>query len=254
MNSILLFIVIVILGFLAAFSDTSLGMGYSLLTPILMLIGYQAIVVVPILLLAQMCIGFTGTIFHHLYGNIDLSSKEKDVKITILFSLTGMTGMLIAVIVAINVPAIVLSIYIGAILFAAGILMMVKLKFEFTWAKLYVLSALGAFNKAMSGGGYGPITTSGQIMSDRKVKKSIAVTSFSEAFLSGFGFLLYFIFNNFQLVEVQLMIIMVISGVIATPLGALLAKKLNKKRARIVIGFASISLGIITVIRLFIVL
>jgi uncharacterized membrane protein YfcA len=43
---------------------------------------------------------------------------------------------------------------------------------------------------------------------------------------------------------------MIISGIIATPLGALLTKKLEKKTAKKVIGALSISLGVIMILRI----
>ena len=113
--------------------------------------------------------------------------------------------------------------------------MLPELKFQFSWKRIYALSILASFNKVISGGGYGPVMTIGQITSGRDAKESVAVTDLSEAFLSGIGFILYILFgafdNNFLFLQeslpliISLGLIMIISGIIATPLGALLTKK-----------------------------
>lgn len=146
-------------------------------------------------------------------------------------------------------------IYISIMLVAVGIIMIVKIRFKFSWIKLYIISGLSAFNKAVSGGGYGPVATTGQIMAGREVKNSVAVTEFSEAFISVFTFLLYFIyfliFGYPQLFEmIVILIIMAVSGAIAAPLGALITKKISKKKGRKVVGGFSIALGVITLLRL----
>jgi uncharacterized membrane protein YfcA len=245
-------ILMVTLGFVAAFVDSSFGMGYGMLTPILIILGFDSFIVVPVLLLSQMVAGFSGTIFHSIYGNVELdSSEKKDVKVTILFTFTGMAGMIFAVILAINLREWFIMLYIGIMIIIVGFIMFQKTQFKFAWWKLYFISGIASFNKAISGGGYGPIATSGQLLSGRAHNEAVAVTSFSEAFLSGFGFLLYFIFEGFRdiIFMFQLILIMVISGIIATPLGALLTKKLSEDKGEKTIAVISIVLGIITIIR-----
>lgn len=247
-------ILLIFLGILAAFIDSSFGMGYGLLTPIMIILGFDPLIVVPVLLFSQMATGFAGTVFHSLYKNVELNSKhKKDVKVTLIFTSSGMLGMIFAVIIAINLREFFLFLYIGIMLVVIGLIMIFKIQFEFSWNKLYIISSLAAFNKAITGGGYGPIATTGQMVTGRDHKEAIAVSNLSEAFLSGFGFLLYFILEGFNDLTFifQLLIIMTISGIIITPLGALIPKKIDKRKAKIVIGFLSLSLGIISLARLF---
>lgn len=246
-----LIIVAIILGFLAAFLDSSMGMGYGLLAPVLMGLGLDPYIVVPILLLSQMTTGFTGTIFHSLYHNIDFkTSKTQDTKTTILFILIGFLGMVLAVLVSLNISTNILLLYIGILMIGAGIVMLPKLSFSFSWKRIMFLNGLASFNKAISGGGYGPIMTVGQMTSGRDVRESVAFTDFTEAFLSGFGFLLYLIFNEYYginiVITIKLGVILIISGMIATPLGALITKKLKKKSSKKIVGALSILIGIFT--------
>jgi hypothetical protein len=249
-----LLVIIIILGFLGAFLDTSMGMGYGLLSPILIALGLDPLIVVPVLLISQMTTGFTGTIFHSLYRNVDLSSHDtQDVKSTVLFIIMGITGMTFAVLLAINLSDIILMFYIGILMIIAGLLMLPNIKFAFSWKRMLVLSGWASFNKAISGGGYGPIMTIGQMTSGRDARESVAVTDFSEAFLSGFGFLLYLVCQQIHninfLVTIELSIIMIVSGIVATPLGALVTKRLDKKNTKKIIGVLSILIGIFTLLR-----
>ncbi|TFF84544.1 MAG: sulfite exporter TauE/SafE family protein [Promethearchaeota archaeon] len=251
---IIVLVLVILLAFIAAFIDSSFGMGYGMIAPILLLLGFDALLIIPVLLLSQMICGFMGTIFHSIYRNIEISTeKERDIKITLIFTISGMVGMFGAIFLAINLSEIFTNLYIGIMIIVIGIIILKKISFQFSWNKIYIISALAAFNKAITGGGYGPIATTGQMVTGRGHKEAIAVSNFAEAFLSGFGFLLYYILNGFSDLDLvfQLIIIMGITSIIAPPLGALLLKNIKKDKANKIIGSVSILLGSITLIRMF---
>jgi uncharacterized membrane protein YfcA len=145
--------------------------------------------------------------------------------------------------------------YIGSMMIIVGIIVAFKIRFHFSWRKLYLISAIAGFNKAISGGGYGSLVTSGQIMSGIIVKKSIGVTQFSECTISAFGYLMYIILIPFSeiILTLQLSIIMSLAGLFAAPFGALLVKKIKDNLARKIVGILSIILGLISLIRLIII-
>jgi hypothetical protein len=137
-----------------------------------------------------MTTGISGVIFHILYKNVDLTEKNtQDTKSTILFMVTGTIGKMFAVFIVASLTEEFVMLYIAIIIIIAGILMLPELKFHFSWKRMYALSILASFNKAISGGGYGPVMTIGQITSGRDAKESVAVTDLSESFLSGIGFI-----------------------------------------------------------------
>ncbi|TFF90287.1 MAG: sulfite exporter TauE/SafE family protein, partial [Promethearchaeota archaeon] len=217
------------------------------------LLNLEAVLIVPILLLTQMIIGFSSTIFHQRLKNISLEKDSFDTKVTIVFTASGVVGMVLALIFAVNLSEIFITFYIGLMLLFIGILTLFKVKFKFSWSKLYVISVISGFNKAISGGGYGPLVTLGQIMTGRDLRSSIAVTEFSEAFLSGLSFIFYCCFTGFINYEftIPLMIILMLTGIIATPIGAQFTRKMRRKHTKIIIGFLSITLGLFTLIRYF---
>lgn len=245
-------LIIIILGFTGAYIDNAFGMGYGTLTPILIALGFDHLIVVPVILIAQLSSGISGSIFHAIFRNVEIDSKEtKDVKIIVLLTTFGAIGVTLAVFVAVNVSKLFVNLYIGIMIIVVGIMMIREVGFKFTWKKMYLVSAIASFNKGISGGGYGPITTSGQVITGRDHEESVATSVMSESILSGLGFLLFFLLNGFPDVEltIQLMIILIISAIAATPLGALTADKLRKEKAKKYIGIISILLGIFTIIR-----
>jgi len=160
-----------VVGVLAFFSDlvdSSLGMGYgTTLTPVLLLLGFPVSVVVPSVLLSELLSGLTAGAFHHGCGNISLRKGSADRSVTLVLVATGVVGTVLAVFVALNIPKQVLKGYIGAMVLAMGILVLIfrKHRIHFSWLRIISLGVVSAFNKGISGGGYGPLVVSGQIPS-----------------------------------------------------------------------------------------
>jgi len=62
---------VIMLAFFFELMDSSAGMGFGTgLTPLLLLIGYEPLQVVPILLISESVTGFTTGIFHHEFENV----------------------------------------------------------------------------------------------------------------------------------------------------------------------------------------
>ncbi|MBD3406328.1 MAG: TSUP family transporter [Candidatus Lokiarchaeota archaeon] len=254
--TVALLLVLLFLGFIGGFIDNLFGMGYSLLAPVLIFMGLNPLVVVPTLLLSQTAAGLSGTIFHRFFKNIEFSSPDqREAKTYLLFTSFGIIGAVISAIIAITLPDWFMLTYIGIMMVAVGFMVKRKVSFVGRWREMYLASAVGGFNKAISGGGYGPIITSVQIMSGSKARKSVGITQFSESTISAIGFLIYVALEGpFALLEVsQSLTILIITGVVAAPLGALLVTRLHDHIAENVIGTAAIALGIFTLVRLLII-
>ncbi|MBN2183422.1 MAG: sulfite exporter TauE/SafE family protein, partial [Sedimentisphaerales bacterium] len=193
-------IVIVILAFLCEYMDSTLGMGYgTTLMPILLLFNFSPLQVVPVILLSELVSGLLAGFFHHREGNVNLKPTTADIfkitnmlsplgyiekfkktvplhlKIALLLSACSIVGTIAAVFTAVNIPKFWLKLYIGVLVLAMGILILICLKkeFKFSWLKVGFLGAVASFNKGMSGGGYGPIVTGGQILSGIEGKSAV---------------------------------------------------------------------------------
>jgi hypothetical protein len=229
-------------------------MGYSLLTPIFILLGFDPLIVVPTLLLSQTVAGLSGTIFHRLFRNIEFKSPtHREGKIYVLFTVFGIGGAILSATLAVTLPDWFMLLYIGLMMLIVGFIVRFKVSFTGGWWKMYMASGIGGFNKAISGGGYGPLVTSVQIMPGSDVKSSVCITQFSESTISTIGFLMYVAFHSISLVTqiLQSAIVFVLTGAVAAPMGALFVRRLDESKARKAVGVASMVLGFITILRFF---
>ncbi|MBA3064617.1 sulfite exporter TauE/SafE family protein, partial [Candidatus Woesearchaeota archaeon] len=65
-------ITIAIIAFFAEYIDSTLGMGYgTILTPLLLLFGFNPLQVVPAVLLSELITGLLAGFTHHKAGNVN---------------------------------------------------------------------------------------------------------------------------------------------------------------------------------------
>ncbi|MCK4822395.1 sulfite exporter TauE/SafE family protein, partial [bacterium] len=199
MDPLLFFVILFFVAFICEFIDSSLGMGYgTTLTPLLLILGYSPLVVIPAILMSEFLTGSFAAFMHHRIGNVKFDfrndpnhrlikkmrmlgyiPRSNASKIALVLAVCSLFGAVIAVFVAINIPKFYLKLFIGVIVFTMGLLILLKrnTRHKFSWKKIVGLGLLAAFNKGLSGGGYGPLVTSGQILSGVDTKSSVAITS-----------------------------------------------------------------------------
>lgn len=246
------------LAFFCELVDSSLGMGYgTTLTPVLLLLGFPASLVVPSVLLSELMSGLTAGAFHHGCGNISLRKGSSDRGVALVLVATGVAGAVAAVHVAFNVPMQVLKGYIGAMVLAMGILVLVfrKYRIRFSWPRIVSLGIVSAFNKGISGGGYGPLVVSGQILSGSDTRSAIGVTSLAEGFICMAAFSLYLVMNDgraWLAGNWRFYVPMVGGALLAAPAAARVTKLASRKvDLRLVVGLLTCVLGAWTLIRTF---
>ena len=265
-----LFIAVAVISLLSEYMDNSLGGGYgTTLTPVLLIIGFTPIDVVPAVLLGQLVGGVVGGYFHHRVGNVHLDFRrdEKltkgkaywlgyiprslDAKVILVLVISGIIGGVIGAVSAVNIPSIVLKGYIGATVLGIGVLILVRRnhKSSFTFRKLAGIGLLSAFNKGLSGGGYGPLITGGQVLIGREVKNSIGSATIAEVAVCMVGFLSYVFLKGG--IYWHLAAATSIGSVTAGPLGALTVKKFGSKKIKLGMGLLTIMLGAFTLAGIF---
>jgi uncharacterized membrane protein YfcA len=106
-----------------------------------------------------------------------------------------------------------------------GIIVLARKRFNFSWKKIGFIGALSAFNKTISGGGYGPIVASGNIASGLKPKKAIGITDFAEAPICLASFIAWMAFKNWQIPSLELLIPMTIGAFVGGLIGPVLLSK-----------------------------
>jgi len=264
-------IAIFIIAFLAEYMDSTLGMGYgTTLTPLLLLLGFEPLEIVPSILLSELITGLLAGFTHHSVGNVDFRPKTMNIKKTIrslkelgifescrkgiplhlkvalLVATCSIVGILAAVFLVISLPKFYLKIYICLLILAIGIVILISLNksYSFSWKKIAFLGLIASFNKGVSGGGYGPVVTGGQILSGVNGKNAVGITSLAEGLTCLVGVLTYlFIHISINWILAPYL---VIGGIISVPLSVYTVREMKTKTLRKIIGILTILLGLFT--------
>ncbi|NHJ85977.1 MAG: sulfite exporter TauE/SafE family protein [Asgard group archaeon] len=194
-----------------------------------------------------------------------LRSMTQDTKVVFVLALFGVFGTIISSVISVffaysSIFKFVVKIYIGVMVLAMGIIIVAlrNKEIKFAMKRIISLGALAGFNKGISGGGYGPITVSGQILSGRDGKNAIASTSLAEGIVCFVGALAYIITSLVtthnsggpaSVGELGLTPFLVIGAMLSTPLSALTTKKVRANWLKAIVGWMTMLLGAFTLIK-----
>ena len=243
---------LIIPAFLTAVVDIVFGMGFGLtMTPILLLMGYAPHQIVPALLFSSMLGNLVSPFFHHKFKNVDFSLCSRHFNMSVLIGILGVVGSFVGASVSIGISDFYLSLYIGLLITALGLFLLLnkKLRANFSWLKLAFLSLFGAFNKGISGSGFGPITTTGMIVMEVDEKVAVSIQTFSELFVSIAGFLTFVLAGS--QIAWNLLLPLSIGVVLSTPLAAFVVHKFESRKLRTAIAIVTVVLGVVTLFSLF---
>ena len=267
-----LFLLLFVFAFLFEFIDSSLGMGYgTILTPLLIIIGFDPVICIPAVLLSQAFGGLTASFFHHQFENVSFRRDSSDLKIVFVVTFFGIFATILAVVISINLPKAVLQTYIGLLVLIMGILVLRNKKYVFSWKKIIGVGVLSAFNKGLSGGGFGPVVTAGQILSGQRHKGSIGVTTLSEAPICIMAFFTYIVGRTIlevktsvldlpvakffgimlskKMFQWELILALLLGSIFVAPFGAFTTKIFNQEKIHILLGVLIVFLGLWTLIK-----
>jgi uncharacterized membrane protein YfcA len=218
--------------------DSSLGMGYgTTLTPLLLLMGFEPLAVVPCVLFSEMVTGALAGFMHHHDGNVDFKRDKQVRKTVVLLSLLSVLGSVTAVFVALSIPKFYLKLSIGIIILIIGVLVLAtrKQRLKYRQGHIIGLGIIAAFNKGLSGGGYGPLVCAGQIVSGIGAKQASAITSLAESFTSFVGLIAYILIARGQ-VNWGLALPLVIGASLSVPIATLVVRRLREDWMRTAVG------------------
>ena len=263
---------IAIMAFFAEYIDSTLGMGYgTTLTPLLMLLfGFSPLQVVPAILLSELVTGLLAGFTHHSVGNVNLKPKtirisriirsfrENGVaksinrglplhlRVTMVIALCSIIGTVASVFIAVKLPKFYLTLYIGLLVLVIGVVILATINrnFGFSWKKIIGLGLIASFNKGLSGGGYGPVVTGGQLISGVEGKSAVGITSLAEGLTCIVGVCAYFFIKGN--IDWKLAPYLVVGAVLSVPLSAYSVKLIKTNRLKVMIGVLTIILGLFT--------
>lgn len=234
------------------FVDSTLGMGYgTTLTPLLLLMGLGPLQVVPAVLLSEFATGLAGGLMHHRDGNVDFLRDRVARQTALLLSALSALGAVAAVTFAIRVPKAWLGGIIAVIILSVGVLVLATLGRQLRYRKGHIIGigALAAFNKGLSGGGYGPLVSAGQVVSGLSPKQAVAVTSLAESFTCAVGLAAYLAMRGS--VDWALAIPLTMGGLLSVPMATLTVRRVPESAMRVGVGAATCALGGLALAKLF---
>ncbi|MEM4729491.1 MAG: sulfite exporter TauE/SafE family protein [Thermoplasmata archaeon] len=223
--------------------DSSLGQGYGTLgTPTFVLLGFNPKVVVPAILLSQATGGLVGAYFHNRFRNVDFNGwGTGDAKKVYFIVACGITGVIMASAIGIRLSGTVLSYYIGIVVLVMGALILSGVTIRFTWLRMGVIGGISAFNKGISGGGYGPVVAGGQTIIGVDAKAAVGVTDLAETPICLAGFAVWKFLGGTPVVEVTLP--MCVGASLAPVIGAYITFKTPPRLFKRVLGVVLLILG-----------
>jgi hypothetical protein len=225
-------------------------MGYgTTLTPILLLLGYSPLQVVPAVLVSEFATGVTAGGLHHRLGNVSFGRRSPASKAMWLLAGCSILGTVAAVTLALRLPGDVVKLYIGSMILVIGIVLIFArgLVQTYSWRRLVALGTIASFNKGISGGGYGPLVTTGQILSGVPEKHAVGITSLAEGIVCLVGMVLYLVSGG--VASWSLAVPLTIGGLLSVPAAAWTVKILPPAIMRQSIGYATAFLGTLMLLK-----
>lgn len=236
--------------FLAAlgceYMDSSLGMGYgTTLTPLLLLAGFEPLQIVPAILLSELITGLAAGVLHQRDGNVDFLRDARARRTTLLLTVLSAIGALSAVAFAVSISKFWLTVFITGIILAMGVLILVTRHRQMTYkpGRIVAVGAVAAFNKGLSGGGYGPLVTAGQMVSGLPAKHAVAVTSVAESLTCAIGLAAYLAAG--KSIHWGLAVPLALGALLSVPMATITVRRMRESAMRALVGMATILLGLI---------
>lgn len=232
--------------------DSSLGMGYgTTLTPILLLAGFAPLDVVPAILLSEALTGAAAGLFHQRDGNVNFLRDARARRTAILLIVLSAVGAIAAATLAVRISKETLTLFIASIIIAMGVIILMTLNrpFRYRAGGIIAVGGVAAFNKGLSGGGYGPLVTAGQVVSGLPPKHAIAITSVAESFTCVIGLAAYLALG--RQINWGLTIPLVAGALLSVPIATLTVRRLPEKGMRLVVGLVTLALGALALTAVF---
>jgi uncharacterized membrane protein YfcA len=229
------FFIAMIGGFVAQVIDGALGMAYGVsATTILTSLGLSQAATSASVHTSEIFTSGVSGWFHLRFGNVN----KKLVKTLVI---PGVIGAILGAYILSSLSAY--STYIKPVVavytFYLGIRIIMKVFANDSTKKpikrIGALAATGGFLDSIGGGGWGPIVSSTLISRGRNPVYTIGSVNLTEFFVSFASAFTFSLFLNIQTYW-QVILGLILGGVAAAPLGAILPKKLPVKKLFVLVG------------------
>lgn len=228
------FLLFILAGFFAQLIDGALGMAYGVsCTTLLLSLGISPKLASASVHTSEIFTTGVSGLSHIKFNNLD-----KKLFFKIVF--TGLLGASLgAYLLSDILDGGVIKPYISGYLILLGgylIIKAIRKKVDTKPKTKYApyLALFGGLFDAIGGGGWGPIVTSNLLSQGHNPRKTIGTVNTAEFFVTYFATIVFIFVLGVQHLDIVLGL--VIGGVIAAPIGAFVASKVNPKALLILVG------------------
>ena len=190
-------VAVVLLAFVFETLDSSAGMGFgTALSPLLLVLGFEPLEVVPALLACEAATGLTAGVMHNEFRNVEISFRplNKAGETLLIIAAIGALAAISAEVLtyyAFELPAIFVKSYVGVVILVMAALLVTNAtrgdSRPYRPRRLLAFGAVAGVNKGVGAGGYGPVVTLGGVLSGVFEKTSVALATLAEGVASTFG-------------------------------------------------------------------
>ncbi len=229
---------VVVLAIVFEFLDSAAGMGYgTAFTPILLMLGYEPMQIVPVIMIQQACAGLTSAYVHKEYGNIEWSLKpmSETTKLWLIIAITGSLAVIFSITSIYGILKLGkfwIKLYVAILLLGMGVISLIHAKRAQNYhpGMMYFYGALAGFNKGIGGGGYGPVVTVGGLLAGVPAKSMLAVTALSEGTVCVVSIIVWFVLlKNGVNIDFVLLPSMMLGSIIAVVFAPYVVRVLPEK-------------------------
>jgi protein-S-isoprenylcysteine O-methyltransferase Ste14 len=151
---------------------------------------------------------------------------------------------------SIHLSDVVRNLIIACVVIAMGVAVMARRTSGRSTPLLHSIGLVSVFIKAATSTGFGPVYTTGQILSGREPRHAIALSTFLRVPICTFAFLAYIYSNG--IMDIWLPVVLTIGALAATPIGPSQTSKLTTDSGRMAVGVLAFFLGVYILMWLFI--
>jgi len=239
------FLLFVLVGFIAELIDGALGMAYGVTsTSFLLGLGLPPATASASVHASELVTTATSGFFHLRFGNV-----RKDLVLRLL--IPGIVGGVTGAYLLTQMPVDTIKPFITAYLLLMGAVIVYKafrpVKEE-QHTPLVPLGLIGGFFDAIGGGGWGPIVTSTLVARGNQPRFVIGSVNFAEFFVTVSESAAFFLTIGF--LHWRVILGLMLGGVIAAPIAALVAKRIPVKPFMIMVGVLIILISLRNLIQL----
>jgi hypothetical protein len=164
----------------------------------------------------------------------------------------GGSGFLVAigtVLLAVRLSPGVLKVAVSVCILGVGLFLLAgsRFKMKFRLRNVAALGAVAGFNKAFSGGGYGPLVCGGQVLAGLDVRAAVGTTALAEAIVCTATAATYLASGS--LIPLAVLVPLTVGSVLSTPASAMALRRLPASLARKLMGAAIVTLGALALLR-----